>query len=74
MEIIRAVILFLKILDILKKEFRVCQSWLQKQQSKVDNFGDQEQDYKESTNDTYQIGKVSLLNRNSREPQPSKES
>ena len=74
MEIIRAVILFFKNFGHFKKECRVCQSWLQKQQSKVDNFGDQEQDYKESKNDTYQIGKVSLLNRKSREPQHSKES
>ena len=52
----------------------VYQSWLQKQQYKADNLSDQGQDYKESTYDTYQIGKVSLLNRKNIEPQHSKES
>ena len=56
-----------------KKECRVYQSWLQKQQSKADNLSDQGQD-KESTYDTYQIGKVSLLKRKNIEPQHSKES
>ena len=56
-----------------KKECRVYQSWLQKQRSKADNLSDQGQD-KESTYDTYQIGKVSLLNRKNIEHQHSKES
>ena len=56
-----------------KKKCRVYQSWLQKQQSKADNLSDQGQD-KESTYDTYQIGKVSLLKRKNIEPQDSKES
>ena len=56
-----------------KRECRVYQSWLQKQQSKADNLSDQGQD-KESTYDTYQIGKVSLLKRKNIEPQHSKES
>ena len=56
-----------------KKECGVYQSWLQKQQSKADNLSDQGQD-KESTYDTYQIGKVSLLKRKNIEPQHSKES
>ena len=56
-----------------KKECRVYQSWLQKQQSKADNLSDQGQD-KESTYDTYQIGKISLLKRKNIEPQHSKES
>ena len=57
-----------------KKECRIYQSWLQKQQSKADNLSDQGQHYKESTYDTYQIGKVSLLNRKNIELQHSKES
>ena len=57
-----------------KKECRVYQSWLQKQQSKADNLSDQWQYYKESTYDTYQIGNVSLLNRKNIEHQHSKES
>ena len=57
-----------------KKECRIYQSWLQKQQSKADNLSDQGQHYKESTYDTYQIGKVSLLNRKNIEHQHSKES
>ena len=57
-----------------KKECRIYQSWLQKQQSKADNSSDQGQHYKESTYDTYQIGKVSLLNRKNIEHQHSKES
>ena len=57
-----------------KKECRIYQSWLQKQQSKADNLSDQGQYYKESTYDTYQIGKVSLLNRKNIEHQHSKES
>ena len=56
-----------------KKECRVYQYWLQKQQSKADNLSDQGQD-KESTYDTFQIGKVSLLKRKNIEPQHSKES
>ena len=56
-----------------KRECRVYQSWLQKQQSKADNLSDQGQD-KECTYDTYQIGKVSLLKRKNIEPQRSKES
>ena len=56
-----------------KKECRVYQSWLQKQQSKADNLSDQGQG-KESTYDTFQIGKVSLLKRKNIEPQHSKES
>ena len=56
-----------------KRECRVYQSWLQKQQSKADNLSDQGQD-KESTYDTYHIGKVSLLKRKNIEPQHSKES
>ena len=56
-----------------KRECRVYQSWLQKQQSKADDLSDQRQD-KESTYDTYQIGKVSLLKRKNIEPQHSKES
>ena len=56
-----------------KKECRVYQSWLQKQRSKADNSSDQGQD-KESTYDTYHIGKVSLLKRKNIEPQRSKES
>ena len=56
-----------------KRECRVYQSWLQKQQSKADNLSDQGQD-KQSTYDTYQIGKVSLLKRKNIEPQHSKES
>ena len=56
-----------------KRECRVYQSLLQKQQSKADNLSDQGQD-KESTYDTYQIGKVSLLKRKNIEPQHSKES
>ena len=56
-----------------KKECRVYQSWLQKQQSKADNLSDQGKD-KESTYDTYQIGKVSLLKRKNIEHQHSKES
>ena len=56
-----------------KKECRVYQSWLQKQQSKADNLSDQGQD-KVSAYDTYQIGKVSLLKRKNIEPQHSKES
>ena len=57
-----------------KKECRIYQSWLQKQQSKADNLSDQGQYYKESTYNTYQIGKVSLLKRKNIEPQHSKES
>ena len=57
-----------------KKECRIYQSWLQKQQSKADNLSGQGQHYKESTYDTYQIGKVSLLNRKNIEHQHSKES
>ena len=57
-----------------KRECRVYQSWLQKQQSKADNLSDPGQHYKESTYDTYQIGKVSLLNRKNIEHQHSKES
>ena len=56
-----------------KKECRVYQSWLQKQQSKADNLSDHGQD-KKSTYDTFQIGKVSLLKRKNIEPQHSKES
>ena len=56
-----------------KKECRVYQSWLQKQQSKADHLSDQGQD-KESTYDTYHVGKVSLLKRKNIEPQYSKES
>ena len=56
-----------------KRECRVYQSWLQKQQSKADSLSDQGQD-KESTYDTYQIGKISLLKRKNIEPQHSKES
>ena len=56
-----------------KKECRIYQSWLQKQQSTADNLSDQGQD-KESTYDTYHIGKVSLLKRKNIEPQHSKES
>ena len=56
-----------------KKECRIYQSWLQKQQSKADNLSDQGQD-KESTYETYQIGKVSILNRKNIEHQHSKES
>ena len=56
-----------------KKECRVYQSWLQKQQSKADHLSDQGQD-KESTYDTYHVGKVSLLKRKNIEPQHSKES
>ena len=56
-----------------KRECRVYQSWLQKQQSKADNLSDQGQD-KESTYDTYHIGKVSLLKRKKIEHQHSKES
>ena len=56
-----------------KKECRIYQSWLQKQQSKADNLSDHGQD-KESTYDTYQIGKVSLLKRKKIDPQHSKES
>ena len=73
MEIISALFL-LEEFRTFKKECRVYQSWLQKQQSKADNLSDQGQDYKESTYDTYQIGKVSLLNRKNIEPQHSKES
>ena len=57
-----------------KKECRIYQSWLQKQQSKADNLSDQGQHYKESTYETYQIGKVSILNRKNIEHQHSKES
>ena len=57
-----------------KKDCRIYQSWLQKQQSKADNLSDQGQYYKESTYDTYQKGKVSLLNRKNIEHQHSKES
>ena len=56
-----------------KRECRVYQSWLQKQQSKADNLSDQGQG-KESTYDTFQIGKVSLWKRKNIEPQHSKES
>ena len=64
---------FCKNFGHLKRECRVYQSWLQKQQSKADNLSDQGQG-KESTYDTYQIGKVSLLKRKNIEPQHSKES
>ena len=64
---------FCKNFGHLKRECRVYQSWLQKQQSKADNLSDQGQD-KESTYDTFQIGKVSLLKRKNLEPQHSKES
>ena len=64
---------FCKNFGHLKRECRVYQSWLQKQQSKADNLSDQGQG-KESTYDTFQIGKVSLLKRKNIEPQHSKES
>ena len=64
---------FCKNFGHLKRECRVYQSWLQKQQSKADNLSDQGQG-KESTYDTFQIGKVSLLKRNNIEPQHTKES
>ena len=64
---------FCKNFGHLKRECRVYQSWLQKQQSKADNLSDQGQG-KESTYDTFQIGKVSLLKRKNKEPQHSKES
>ena len=64
---------FCKNFGHLKRECRVYQSWLQKQQSKADNLSDQGQG-KESTYDTFQIGKVSLLKRKNIEPQYSKES
>ena len=64
---------FCKNFGHLKRECRVYQSWLQKQQSKADNSSDQGQG-KESTYDTFQIGKVSLLKRKNIEPQHSKES
>ena len=64
---------FCKNFGHLKRECRVYQFWLQKQQSKADNLSDQGQG-KESTYDTFQIGKVSLLKRKNIEPQHSKES
>ena len=64
---------FCKNFGHLKRECRVYQSWLQKQQSKADNLSDQGQG-KESTYDTFQIGKASLLMRKNIEPQHSKES
>ena len=64
---------FCKNFGHLKRECRVYQSWLQKQQSNADNLSDQGQ-CKESTYDTFQIGKVSLLKRKNIEPQHSKES
>ena len=64
---------FCKNFGHLKRECRVYQSWLQKQQSKADNLRDQGQG-KESTYDTFQIGKVSLLKKKNIEPQHSKES
>ena len=64
---------FCKNFGHLKRECRVYQSWLQKQQSKADNLSDQGQG-NESTYDTYQIGKVSLLKRKNIELQHSKES